>query len=277
MSEMRMPSIEELAKIVYEYCKTNNISYIREDVLVKRIMDEHTQDNLQMLKENYNLDEGCGEDEESSNAILDNMVNSLLFLYRFSKRFYNIINVLIEECKADREKRDEDKFYYLTFYLSDFEIESIKLIRSSMEIFAKELYDYCKTNNIECMPKDKISSIINVDDDKIIDKVIEILIKRDMVNTTWLDNNYYIIFYLTENRIELNKNLRLMIEKYAEYILEYCNTNDITYIGKDELQRKMEIDDDDMFSMMLDYLVERHLADIENNDEDGKIYITIYE
>ena len=38
----------------------------------------------------------------------------------------------------------------------------------------------------------------------------------------------------------------------------------------------MKIDDDEIFDSILDYLVERHLADVDYNSEDGKSYITIY-
>ena len=37
-----------------------------------------------------------------------------------------------------------------------------------------------------------------------------------------------------------------------------------------------ESDDDEIFDAILDYLVERHLADVDYNSEDGKSYITIY-
>ena len=116
MDEMRMPSNEELAEIVYKYCQTNNITYMREDELVKNITDNEMKNRFAMLKENYNLDEkGYGEDEESSKAVTICMGNLLMFSFKLGKRFYDVIDILIEECKADREKREGEKFYYLTF------------------------------------------------------------------------------------------------------------------------------------------------------------------
>ena len=46
MNEMKIPKEEELAKVVYNYCKTNNITHIREDELVRRIVDDNMDNHL---------------------------------------------------------------------------------------------------------------------------------------------------------------------------------------------------------------------------------------
>ena len=277
MDEMRMPSNEELAEIVYKYCQTNNITYMREDELVKNITDNEMKNRFAMLKENYNLDEkGYGEDEESSKAVTICMGNLLMFSFKLGKRFYDVIDILIEECKAVREKREGEKFYYLTFYLTPLEIESIKLVKSTIEILANDLYNYCKNNNIEYIKVEEIKNIIDFDDEIMIDKVVDFLIKKDMARIHWIEEECYLILLLTESKIALNRNMRLMIKNVAEAFLDQCNQNDITNMEKEELKRTMKVEDDTVYEFMLDYLVERHLADIDYNSEDGKEYVTIY-
>ena len=63
-----------------------------------------------------------------------------------------------------------------------------------------------------------------------------------------------------------------MTKNLAELLLDHCIQNDITYIEKGELRKIMDIDDES-FKSILDYLVERHLADVYYNDKDGKEYI----
>ena len=198
-----------------------------------------------------------------------------MFTYKLAKRFYDIIDILIEENKASREKREGERLYYLTFYLIPIEIESIKLIKSSIEILANDLYNYCKTNNIECLKKDDVKNVTDLDDEVMIDKVIDLLVKKDMIRIYWKEDICFLIFYLTESKVKLNKNMKLMIKNAAELLLDYCTQNDITYIEKGKLQRVMDMDDE-LFKSMLDYLVERHLADVEYNSEDGNEYITMY-
>ena len=275
--KLKMPNEEDLAEIVYKYCRTNKISYIREDELVKRIVDEEMNNHLGMLKENYNLDEnGWGKDKESSDAVTIGLGNYLMFAYKLTKRFYDVIDILIEECKADRDKEEGEKLYYLTFYLTPLEIESIKLVRSTIEIFANDLYNYCKDNNIEYLKINEVKSIIDLADDVMVDKVIDLLIKKDMVRIHWIEDECYLILLLTESKIALNRNMRLMIKNLTEAFLDQCNQNDITNIEKEELKRTMEVEDDRIYELMLDYLVERHLADVDYNSEDGKEYVTIY-
>lgn len=277
MDEMKIPSVEELAEIVYKYCKTNNITYIREDELVKKIADNETQNMFSILKEKYNLDEkGYGEDEESSEAVTIYMANLLMFSFRLSKRFYEIIDILIEECKADRKKREGEKFYYLTFYLTPSDIEAIKLCQSSIEIMAKNLYNIVKENNVERIEKDRLESILNLDDKIISDKILNFLVNKDMARICFIEDENYIVFNLTETKIALNKNMRLMIKNLAESLLNSWNEEKIEYIEKDELQKVSELNDA-IYEDVLDYLVTRHLVDIEENDEDGKVYVRVYE
>lgn len=277
MDEMKMPSVEELAEIVYKYCKTNSITYIREDELVKKVADNEIKNRFSILKEKYNLDEkGYGEDEESSEAVTIYMTNLLMFSFRLSKRFYEIIDILIEECKADREKREGEKFYYLTFYLTPSEIEAIKLCQSSIEIMAKDLYNIVKENNVERIEKDRLESILDLDDKIIIDKILNFLVNKDMARICFIEDENYIVFNLTETKIALNKNMRLMIKNLAESLLNSWNEEKIEYIEKDELQKVSELNDA-MYEDVLDYLVTRHLVDIEENDEDGKVYVRVYE
>lgn len=76
MKELRMPNEEELAEVVFKYCRTNNITYIREDELVKKIADEEMKKNIEQLKNEYNLDEkGWGKDKESQDAVTTYMGN----------------------------------------------------------------------------------------------------------------------------------------------------------------------------------------------------------
>ena len=164
----------------------------------------------------------------------------------------------------------------MTFYLTPLEIESIKLIKSSIEILSDELYNYCKTNNIKWLNKEEVKKVINIDDDKMIDKVIDALVKKDMVKIYCEEDKSYFIFYIKESMVAINKNLRLMIKNSAEMLLDYCIQNEIECIEKVKLQKIMEMDDDEIFGAILDYLVERHLADVDYNSEDGKSYITIY-
>lgn len=275
---MKMPTEQELAEVVYKYCRTNNITYIREDELIKKIVDEEMQKNRNMLEKNYDLDEkGWGEDQEADDAITFSLAKYAMFTYKLSKRFYDIIDILIDENKASREKRDGERLYYLTFYLIPMEIESIKLVKSTIEILANDLYNYCKENNIEGLKKDDIKNIINLDDNVMIDKIIDYLVKKDMVRLYLMEDKCFLIFFLTESKIQLNKNMRLMTKNAAELFLDNCIQNDITYVEKGELQKMMDAEDSDaMFKAMLDYLVERHLADEEYNPEDGKNYIRMY-
>ena len=142
---------------------------------------------------------------------------------------------------------------------------------------ANDLYNYCKENNIEGLKKDDIKNIINLDDNVMIDKIIDYLVKKDMVRLYLMEDKCFLIFFLTESKIQLNKNMRLMTKNVAELFLDNCIQNDITYVEKGELQKMMDAEDSDaMFKAMLDYLVERHLADEEYNPEDGKNYIRMY-
>lgn len=275
--DFRMPSEEELAEIVYKYCRTNNIKYIREDELVKKIVEEEQNNHLEMMKDNLDLDEnGWGEDKESFDAITIGLGNYLMFAYKLTKRFYDVIDVLIEANKASREEKEGEKFYYLTFYLSTYEIESNRLYKSTIEIFANDLYSYCKENSIEYLKMDDVKNIIDLDDDEMIDKAIDVLIKKDKAMIHWIEDECYLIMFLTESKIALNKNVKLMIKNAAEAFLDTCNQNDITYIEKEKIKETMGAGDDTTFELMLDYLVERHLADVDYNEEDNKEYITIY-
>ena len=278
MNEMKMPKEDELAKVVYNYCKTNNITHIREDELVRRIVDDDMDNHLEILKNSSDLDKNfLKEDSKVSDEIISKIGNHLLFTYKLCKRLYDIIDILIEENKASREKREGERLYYLTFYLTPLEIESIKLSKSSIEILSDELYNYCKTNNIECLNKEEVKKVINIDDDKMIDKVIDALVKKDMVKIYYKEDKSYFIFYIKESMVALNKNFRLMIKNSAEMLLDYCIQNEITCIEKVKLQKVMKTDDDEIFDSILDYLIERHLADVDYNSEDGKSYITIYD
>lgn len=277
MNEMKMPNEEELAKVVYNYCKSNNIKHIREDELVRRIVDDNMDNHLGILKNSSDLDKNClKEDSKLSNEIINKIGNHILFTYKLSKRLYDIIDILIEENKASREKREGERLYYLTFYLTPLEIESIKLIKSSIEILSDELYNYCKTNNIKCLNKEEVKKVINIDDDKMIDKVIDALVKKNMAKIYCEEDKSYFIFYIKESMVAINKNFRLMIKNSAEMLLDYCIQNEIECIEKVKLQKIMEMDDDEVFDAILDYLVERHLADVDYNSEDGNEYITMY-
>lgn len=277
MNEMKMPNEEELAKVVYNYCKSNNIKHIREDELVRRIVDDNMDNHLGILKNSSDLDKNClKEDSKLSNEIINKIGNHILFTYKLSKRLYDIIDILIEENKASREKREGERLYYLTFYLTPLEIESIKLIKSSIEILSDELYNYCKTNNIKWLNKEEVKKVINIDDDKMIDKVIDALVKKNMAKIYCEEDKSYFIFYIKESMVAINKNFRLMIKNSAEMLLDYCIQNEIECIEKVKLQKIMEMDDDEVFDAILDYLVERHLADVDYNSEDGNEYITMY-
>lgn len=198
-----------------------------------------------------------------------------MFTYKLSKRFYDVIDILIDECKANREKKEGERLYYLTFYLNPLDIERIQLIKSRAEIYAEDLYNYCKTNNIEYLKKDELSSIMDATD-YMIDKAVDLLMKKYMIDICWIDNNCYLIFFLTQSKIELNKNQKLLIKNLAESLLDICNQNDIKYLELDELKNYVETDDD-LIEKMLNYLTERHLADIQKNIEDGKEYLCFYE
>ena len=39
-NDLKMPTEQELAEIVYNYCRNNKITYIREDELITKIVDE---------------------------------------------------------------------------------------------------------------------------------------------------------------------------------------------------------------------------------------------
>lgn len=276
MNELKFLSIEEIAKIVYEFCKTNNITYIREDVLVRKITSGNANNSMQDLKENYNLDEnGWGKDEEASNATLNSLVEVSVFTYSISTHFYEAISLLIEECKAYREELDDDDdFAYITFFLTENEVESIRLLRSTAEIFAKKIYDFCKTNNIECIKKEELSDIIKMEDDKILNIIINALVNKDMAKLVFENNNWYIIFYLTENDIQLNKNAKEMVGLFAKGICDYCKENDIESIEEKELCNKMDIESDGIFIEAKKYLKVHHLARLYI--QDGKNYIEIY-
>lgn len=279
--KFNLPSNEELAERVYKYCKDNNISYIREDVLISKIVEKEQENTFKMLKENYNLDEkGYGKDKESSDALTVNTGNLLIFSYFLAKRFYDVIDILIDESKAEREIKMGEKFCYIILYITDFEVESMKLVKSSAEIYAKQIYNYCKENNIKCIKPMELEQIFDIlEDDKLLKLVQYILQKNSMMKTHIVVEtlDLYWIFFLTEDEIQLNKNAELMIKKYAEHVLEYCNENKIEYIEKNELQNILELNDNnEIFDEILDYLVPRHLADEETNEEDNKVYITIY-
>ena len=99
---MKMPTEQELAEVVYKYCRTNNITYIREDELIKKIVDEEMQKNRNMLEENYDLDEkGWGEDQEADDAITFSLAKYAMFTYKLSKRFYDIIDIEKKEMEND--------------------------------------------------------------------------------------------------------------------------------------------------------------------------------
>lgn len=278
-NDLKMPTEQELAEIVYDYCKKNKITSIREDELIKRISEDEIQDNMEQLQENYSLDEnGWGKDEESSNAVTITLGKHLMFTYKLAKRFYDIIDILIEENKAERIKVEGERLYYLDFYLNPLEIESVRLVKSTIDIYANDLYENCKTNNIEYLKKDEISNIIDLNDVKMIDKIVELLVKENKARTFILkDSNICcIMFALKEKDIKINENIKLMIKNLAELLLDKCNENQIEYIEKDEFKKLTDTDDDRTFKYLLDYLVERHLADEEYNTEDGKKYIRIY-
>lgn len=274
--EIKKPSIEELAEIVYKYCKTNNITYIREDELFKKILDERGENLIKTLTEKYNIEEDSEivKDKELMKEITNNILSFSIFNYTLSKCFFDIIDILIDQCKADREKKDGERLYYLKFYIHPLIIDSIKIARSNIEIFAKELYNYCKENNIQYLIKELISTIINVQNTETIDEIIEFLIKKNMASRSGIDN--ITVLYLEENQIELRKNLKSIIKNTGELLLNYCHENNIKYLEKEKLMNIMELDDDG-FEQVLEYLVERHLADVEDNPDDGKIYIRVCE
>ena len=215
MSEMKMPSAEELAEVVYKYCQTNKISYIREDELVKKITDNEMKNRNILKPKNDDLDKKI---EDSSDIDIENVGNFLMFAFKLSKRFYDIIDILIDECKAKRDKIEGEKFYYLTFFLTPLEVDSIKLVKSSIEILANDLYNFCKTNNFKALGKDDIKNVIDVKDDELIDKVIDMLEKKGMIRLYKVENQNVLVFYLTDSKIQMNKNLKLMIKNAAELL-----------------------------------------------------------
>ena len=110
MNEMKIPKEEELAKVVYNYCKTNNITHIREDELVRRIVEDNMDNHLGILKNNSDLDKNIlKEDSKLYDEFINNLGNHILFTYKLSKRLYDIIDILIEENKASREKREGER------------------------------------------------------------------------------------------------------------------------------------------------------------------------
>ena len=231
------------------------------------------------LQANYDLDEkGWGKDKESSDAVTITLGKYLMFTYKLTKRFYDVIDILIEECKANRNKIEGERLYYLSFYLSPLEIESIKLVNSTIDIYANDLYNYCKTNNIEYLKKEDVISIIDLDSSDMIDKIIDSLVKNNKARTFIIEdkNILCIMFALTESKIKINENIKLMIKNSAELLLDQCNENNIEYIEKQELQKEFGMDAEKVFRSILDYLEERHLADEEYNSEDGNNYIRIY-
>lgn len=278
-NDLKMPTEQELAEIVYNYCRNNKITYIREDELITKIVDEEMEKNKKELQANYDLDEkGWGKDKESSDAVTITLGKYLMFTYKLTKRFYDVIDILIEECKANRNKIEGERLYYLSFYLSPLEIESIKLVNSTIDIYANDLYNYCKTNNIEYLKKEDVISIIDLDSSDMIDKIIDSLVKNNKAQTFIIEdkNILCIMFALTESKIKINENIKLMIKNSAELLLDQCNENNIEYIEKQELQKEFGMDDEKVFRSILDYLEERHLADEEYNSEDGNNYIRIY-
>lgn len=278
-NDLKMPTEQELAEIVYNYCRNNKITYIREDELITKIVDEEMEKNKKELQANYDLDEkGWGKDKESSDAVTITLGKYLMFTYKLTKRFYDVIDILIEECKANRNKIEGERLYYLSFYLSPLEIESIKLVNSTIDIYANDLYNYCKTNNIEYLKKEDVISIIDLDSSDMIDKIIDSLVKNNKARTFIIEdkNILCIMFALTESKIKINENIKLMIKNSAELLLDQCNENNIEYIEKQELQKEFGMDDEKVFRSILDYLEERHLADEEYNSEDGNNYIRIY-
>ena len=278
-NDLKMPTEQELAEIVYNYCRNNKITYIREDELITKIVDEEIEKNKKELQANYDLDEkGWGKDKESSDAVTITLGKYLMFTYKLTKRFYDVIDILIEECKANRNKIEGERLYYLSFYLSPLEIESIKLVNSTIDIYANDLYNYCKTNNIEYLKKEDVISIIDLDSSDMIDKIIDSLVKNNKARTFIIEdkNILCIMFALTESKIKINENIKLMIKNSAELLLDQCNENNIEYIEKQELQKEFGMDDEKVFRSILDYLEERHLADEEYNSEDGNNYIRIY-
>ena len=278
-NDLKMPTEQELAEIVYNYCRNNKITYIREDELITKIVDEEMEKNKKELQANYDLDEkGWGKDKESSDAVTITLGKYLMFTYKLTKRFYDVIDILIEECKANRNQIEGERLYYLSFYLSPLEIESIKLVNSTIDIYANDLYNYCKTNNIEYLKKEDVISIIDLDSSDMIDKIIDSLVKNNKARTFIIEdkNILCIMFALTESKIKINENIKLMIKNSAELLLDQCNENNIEYIEKQELQKEFGMDDEKVFRSILDYLEERHLADEEYNSEDGNNYIRIY-
>lgn len=279
-NDLKMPTEQELSEVVYDFCKKNKITYIREDELVRKILDEEMNTKFKTLQENYNLNEnGYGKDDESSDAVTTSLVMYMMFGYKLTKRLFDIIDILIDECKVERKKIEGERLYYLRFYLYPLEIESIKLAKSTTDIFANDLYNYCKTNNIEYLKKDDVNNIIDFNfDDDMIDKIIDVLVKKNMARTFLLEDTdtCCIVFALTETKIKLNENATLMIKNLAELILDHCNANEIEYIEKVELLDMFGLEDDRIFEQVLDYLVKRHLADEKENPEDGKSYIQFY-
>ena len=278
-NDLKMPTEQELAEIVYNYCRNNKITYIREDELITKIVDEEMEKNKKELQANYDLDEkGWGKEKESYDAVTITLGKYLMFTYKLTKRFYDVIDILIEECKANRNKIEGERLYYLSFYLSPLEIESIKLVNSTIDIYANDLYNYCKTNNIEYLKKEDVISIIDLDSSDMIDKIIDSLVKNNKARTFIIEdkNILCIMFALTESKIKINENIKLMIKNSAELLLDQCNENNIEYIEKQELQKEFGMDDEKVFRSILDYLEERHLADEEYNSEDGNNYIRIY-
>ena len=141
---------------------------------------------------------------------------------------------------------------------------------------ANDLYRIAKENNAECIKKDKLESILNSDNKTINDKILNFLVNKDMARIRVIENESYFVFNLTETKIALNKNMRLMIKNLAESSLDSWNEKKIEYIEKGELQKISEMNED-IYEDVLEYLVTRHLVDIEENEEDGKIYIRVYE
>ena len=275
--DIKMPTSEEVAEIVYNYCKENDIGYIREDQLVHRITDDFNNKHLQELKEKYNLDEAeYGKDKEFTDDYTHQMMKIMFFAYKLGKRMYEILDILERECKVDREIKDGEKFEYLTFFLAEEDVKSMQLVKSSIEIMARKVYNYCKENNIKYIFKEDFGEITQFGkEEKMNNKVLKVLLENYQARIIKKEEKEYIVFFLNEDDIALNKNMRLMTEQLADSIYNYCTENEIENIEKEELMKSVDMDIE-QFNDAIEVLKEHKSVDEEINSEDGKTYLAIY-